>query len=45
MKDELYHKGAIFALMSGSGSSVFGIFENKVKLEQLERESKVFYGC
>ncbi|MEJ7558346.1 MAG: 4-(cytidine 5'-diphospho)-2-C-methyl-D-erythritol kinase [Pedobacter sp.] len=45
LKDELYHAGAIFALMSGSGSSVFGIFEGKVKLEQLEKECEVFYGC
>jgi 4-diphosphocytidyl-2-C-methyl-D-erythritol kinase len=45
VKEELYHSGAIFALMSGSGSSVFGIFERKVKLEALEQECKVFYGC
>jgi 4-diphosphocytidyl-2-C-methyl-D-erythritol kinase len=42
LKEELYHQGAIFALMSGSGSSVFGIFEEKVTLEV---EGKVFYGC
>ncbi|MBC7566150.1 MAG: 4-(cytidine 5'-diphospho)-2-C-methyl-D-erythritol kinase [Pedobacter sp.] len=45
VKRDLYHSGAIFALMSGSGSSVFGIFAGKVKLEALERENKVFYGC
>jgi 4-diphosphocytidyl-2-C-methyl-D-erythritol kinase len=45
IKENLYHRGAIFALMSGSGSSVFGIFEKKVKLEDLEMSCKVFYGC
>ena len=45
IKKQLYQSGAIFALMSGSGSSVFGIFEEKVKLEHLERVCKVFYGC
>lgn len=45
IKEELYHSGAIFALMSGSGSSVFGIFEDSVRLEQLEQKCEVFYGC
>lgn len=26
IKEELYHQGAIYASMSGSGSSVFGLF-------------------
>ena len=43
VKEALYHEGAIFAAMSGSGSSVFGIFENEVKLPELEKGSKVFY--
>jgi len=43
IKDALYHEGAIFAAMSGSGSSVFGIFEAKVKLPELEKRNKVFY--
>ena len=29
LKDELYRSGAIFSLMSGSGSSVYGIFRSK----------------
>lgn len=29
IKDELYKKGALFSLMSGSGSSVFAIFPNE----------------
>ena len=28
IKDELYSKGAIYASMSGSGSAIYGIFEN-----------------
>jgi len=32
LKDHMYSMGAIYAGMSGSGSSVFGIFENEVKL-------------
>ncbi|QNK61793.1 4-(cytidine 5'-diphospho)-2-C-methyl-D-erythritol kinase [Pedobacter sp. PAMC26386] len=43
IKEQLYHAGATFALMSGSGSSVFAIFEAAVTLPQLEKENKVFY--
>ncbi|MEA3316873.1 MAG: 4-(cytidine 5'-diphospho)-2-C-methyl-D-erythritol kinase [Bacteroidota bacterium] len=32
IKDELYSQGALFALMSGSGSSVFGIFDKDKEL-------------
>jgi 4-diphosphocytidyl-2-C-methyl-D-erythritol kinase len=39
IKQKLYQKGALYAGMSGSGSSVFGIFEQP---ENLERE---FPGC
>ncbi|MET4083822.1 4-diphosphocytidyl-2-C-methyl-D-erythritol kinase [Pedobacter sp. UYP30] len=44
IKAELYDEGAIFALLSGSGASVFGIFEKELKLPLLEKENKVFYG-
>lgn len=34
LKDEMYDAGATYASMSGSGSSVFGIFENKIQLPE-----------
>jgi len=43
IKTALYHAGATFALMSGSGSSVFAIFDKAVQLKELEKENKVFY--
>jgi 4-diphosphocytidyl-2-C-methyl-D-erythritol kinase len=43
IKTKLYAAGATFALMSGSGSSVYAIFEDSVKLPDLEIENQVFY--
>jgi 4-diphosphocytidyl-2-C-methyl-D-erythritol kinase len=43
IKTKLYAAGATFALMSGSGSSVFAIFEKPIQLPELEKENKVFY--
>ena len=40
IKDKLYDMGAVYASMSGSGSSVFGIFR-----EQVEFVDEVFNGC
>jgi len=37
LKDQFYKNGALFALMSGSGSTVFGIFENIVTANKAKR--------
>jgi len=39
LKDKLYDLGAVYASMSGSGSSVYGIFESVLP------ESNIFDGC
>jgi 4-diphosphocytidyl-2-C-methyl-D-erythritol kinase len=33
IKADLYHKGALYASMSGTGSTVYGIFKNEINLE------------
>jgi 4-diphosphocytidyl-2-C-methyl-D-erythritol kinase len=43
VKQSLYEVGALYASMSGSGASVFGIFETLPSLKHLEAESSVFY--
>lgn len=43
VKAGLYQSGALFALMSGSGSCVYGIFDQKVSLPELEKGNRVFY--
>lgn len=40
LKEQLYESGAFYASMSGSGSSVFGIFEDEPELEKED-----FKGC
>ena len=42
IKAELYESGALYASMSGSGSSVFGIFDRKPDVTELEKTNKVF---
>ncbi len=44
LKELLYQSGAIYASMSGSGASVFGIFKEEIRLPDLERDNLVFYG-
>lgn len=39
IKDELYNNGATFALMSGSGSAVYGIFRNEVDVKSIFPET------
>lgn len=43
IKDELYKMGAIYSAMSGSGSTVFGIFNEKPKYELLFSDYYTFY--
>ncbi|MDJ1480401.1 4-(cytidine 5'-diphospho)-2-C-methyl-D-erythritol kinase [Cytophagaceae bacterium YF14B1] len=35
VKQTLYDKGALYATMSGSGSTVFGIFEKEISVEEI----------
>ena len=43
VKASLYQAGALYASMSGSGASVFGIFEKTPDLSFLEDANQVFY--
>ena len=43
IKHKLYEKGALYASMSGSGSSVFGIFEEKINLDDISNLGKIYY--
>lgn len=43
IKAALYEAGAIYASMSGSGASVFGIFKDTPDLKFLEQDNEVFY--
>lgn len=42
IKQELYNQGAIYASMSGSGSSVFGLFAPESSLPEINWESNSF---
>ncbi|OGU18571.1 MAG: 4-(cytidine 5'-diphospho)-2-C-methyl-D-erythritol kinase [Ignavibacteria bacterium GWA2_55_25] len=45
IKETLLQRGACLALMSGSGSSVFGFFEEMHPLDSLQREFPPSYHC
>jgi 4-diphosphocytidyl-2-C-methyl-D-erythritol kinase len=36
IKEELYSMGAVYASMSGSGSSFFGIFEEEQDIDRIK---------
>lgn len=44
IKEELYRSGAVFSLMSGSGSSVYGIFKEKPELSGKLRKFMIWEG-
>jgi 4-diphosphocytidyl-2-C-methyl-D-erythritol kinase len=44
IKEDLYSSGAIFSLMSGSGSSVYGIFSGKPELPEKLKEFVIWEG-
>ena len=44
VKAAMYQAGALYASMSGSGSSVYGIFKSETRLPELEESCQVFYG-
>ena len=44
IKDRLYELGAVYAAMSGSGSSLFGLFREPVSLDEFS-DPATFKGC
>ena len=44
IKEKLYSNGAIYAAMSGSGSTVFGVFEKETDLKSEFGDAFVFEG-
>ncbi len=42
IKKSMYEKGAIYASMSGSGSAIYGIFEDKIKIPAGWKKYSVF---
>jgi 4-diphosphocytidyl-2-C-methyl-D-erythritol kinase len=45
IKKSLYDMGAYYAAMSGSGSTIFGLFENKPEAKEWNKEFFVFEGA
>ena len=44
IKEELYRSGAIYSSMSGSGSTVYGIFEKKPEIPGHLKENLIYSG-
>lgn len=44
LKNELYEAGALFSLMSGSGSSVYGIFSKRPEIPETLEQYVIFRG-
>ena len=44
LKKNLYKSGAVFSLMSGSGSTVYGIFSEKPALPEKLKDFVIFEG-
>lgn len=42
IKDTLYNNGAVFAQMSGSGSTIYGIFDKKIETDKLNLPTNAF---
>ncbi|MBX7183397.1 MAG: 4-(cytidine 5'-diphospho)-2-C-methyl-D-erythritol kinase, partial [Bacteroidia bacterium] len=42
LKETLYNLGAEYASMTGSGSSVFGLFKNKIEVDELKKYGQVW---
>ncbi|MDR0420015.1 MAG: 4-(cytidine 5'-diphospho)-2-C-methyl-D-erythritol kinase [Prevotellaceae bacterium] len=42
IKETLYQRGAVYSAMSGSGSSVYGIFDKKTDVSDFEKDCFVF---
>lgn len=43
IKEKLHEQGAAFALMSGSGSTVFGVFDSREKADEASRSFQNFW--
>lgn len=43
IKEALYHKGAIYASMSGSGAAIYGIFWEKTDLREFSKYGQIYY--